>query len=195
MSVLTRRMLWIGGTGVFLAWMIWFSHADELVLEEPVGVPVLPFGTQEDLKLARGWGPFDRGSLRLVCTSARELRLVMQARLPSRDIPGQGRPRSAETIAAELAAANDIEAVLYVDGQATHGMKLTGARLVAMRPSVDTIASAPLTPAQLEGLTQWFDEAWLKRIGLMTLEQGIFMHGFTRGDAIANLAARCAANP
>jgi hypothetical protein len=74
-------------------------------------------------------------------------------------------------------------------------MKLVEARLLAMRSSVDTIASAPLTTAQLESLTQWFDEAWLKRIGLMTMEQGIFMHGFTRGDDIAGLVGRCPASP
>jgi hypothetical protein len=112
MSALTRRVLWIGGASVFLAWMIWFFRADELILEEPAGVPILPFGIQEDLKLARGWGPFDRGSLRLACTLDHELRLVIQTRLPSRDMPGQGRPRGPEAIAAELAAADDIEAVL-----------------------------------------------------------------------------------
>jgi hypothetical protein len=163
--------------GLILAWMIWLSRADELVQEEPGGAWFLPFQIREDLKLARGSQPFERGSLRLVCTSTRELRLLLQTVLPKREL---------------LRVLENDKAELFINHRLDEELVFEQAELVGMG-SVDTILTEPLSQDQLSELARLLDESWLKRFSFMTLERGTFLLGFTDGTAIHDLANRCLA--
>jgi hypothetical protein len=190
----TSGLRWLAGGGLILTCAAWFWNADRLVVEDPRGHPTMPIGVREHVKLARGWGLFDRGSLRLVCTSTNELRLVLQTLMPERELRPARRSLSVEAYEALLNVPGDFEAILYIDGQTTHSLPLPQARFASIR-SVDTIVSAPLSEHEIEGLADWMDETWRKRFGFMALEQGIFMHGFARGDEVRTLADRCAERP
>lgn len=190
----TGRVWWLAGGALILTWAMWFWNADRLVVEDPPGHPTMPIQIREHVKLARGWGMFDRGSLRLVCTSANELRLVLQTLMPSRQLRPARRSLSVEEYEASLNVPGDFETILYIDGQTTHGLPLPQARFTSIR-SLDTIVSAPLSAHEIEGLANWMDEAWRKRFGFMALEQGVFMHGFANDDEVRTLAGRCGGSP
>ena len=151
----------------------------------------MSFGIQEHVKLEREWGPFDRGSLRLVCTSANEVQLVLQTLMPSRRLRPARRSLSVKEYGASLNVPGNFDAILYIDGQTTHSLELPQALFASIR-SVDTIVSAPLSAHEIEGLAVWMDETWRKRFGFIALEQGVFMHGFAHGNDVRTLAARCA---
>lgn len=174
---LTDRAWWIAGFVSILSWMLWFSTADEFIREESNGVAVLPFEVRENLKLARSWEPFARGSLRLVCTSNAEMRVVIQKQLEGME--GR-RPFFFE-----------IPALLVVDRRFDDGLEFKRASLTAMG-TVDTIVTEPLTSVQLSKLIEWLDDRLLKRFIFVALEQNSTMLGFTDGRAVASMVARCA---
>lgn len=150
----------------------------------------MPFGIRDHVKLARKWGPFDRGSLRLACTSTNELRLVLQALMPTRHLRPARRSLSIGDYEASLHVPGHFDAVLFVNGQTRHSLELPQALFASIR-SVDTIVSAPLSAHEIEELADWMDETWRKRFGFQALDQGVYMHGFARGDEIMTLVDRC----
>jgi hypothetical protein len=171
--------------------MVWFWNADRLIIEHPPGHPTMPFGIRDHVKLAREWGLFDRGSLRLACTSTNELRLVMQTLMPTRALRPARRSLSYEDYEASLHVPGDFDAVLFINGNTRHSLELPQVLFASIR-SVDTIVSAPLSAPEIEDLAGWMDETWRKAFGFQALDQGVYMHGFARGDEIRTLVDRCA---
>lgn len=179
MNSLSKRRWWIGGAGLILAWMIWLSDTDDLVQEESVGHLNLPFQVQGELKLARSLQPFDRGSLRLVCTSAHELRLLLQTVLPAREL---------------LRVPDSDKATLFIDHRLDEELVFERAELLAMG-SVDTIVTEPLSHNQLSELARLMSKNGSNRFSFMTLERGVFMLGATDGAAVRSFANSCSARP
>lgn len=192
MSVLTRRMLWMGGAGVLLAWTIWFSRADELVLEDLPGRPTIPFEITEHLKLARDWSPFSRGSLRLACTSTKELRLVLQMLSPDRRARAELRDMDFLHLEAVLGVPGEMKMRVHIDGKTSHFLPFEKAFVASVR-SVDTVVFEPFSPDEVRYLATWMDETWSKRFVINYSEYNVSMRGFTPGQAVLDLAHRCSA--
>src|SRR5687767_12970820 len=110
-----QRPWWIAGGALFLAWAIWFFRADESIQKDPN--PILPFQVERDLELASGSQPLDGGSLRLICTATRELRLLLQATLPKREL---------------LHISDSDAATLFIDRRIDEELLFEQADLVAM---------------------------------------------------------------
>ncbi len=163
------------GVGFLLIWLIWFWNADRFVLPERNGQSALPFYLRADIKLARRWTPFNRGSLRLLCTTAQKVHLVLQSDLPGREY---------------LRVGTEGKAILLIEGRTSHELSFQGAGLIVMDP-LDTVLTESLSADQLAGLADWMDETWLKGFHLTLFEQGVGLAGFVRGNDIRRFVSRC----
>jgi hypothetical protein len=190
------RLWWLLGIGLILGWAIWFARGERLILDGPAGMRTLPFEVRSHVALGHSWDLLRPGSLRLVCTSAGEVQLVLQTRLPARErYPRSWRNLSPQVLAARLGIPGDIKAILYIDvGRGGHGLSFPRARFVAIDP-VDTFTAGPLSSEQVNEIASWMDEGWRKHFGFMVSEYGIFMNGFASGGDVRRLAEHCAERP
>jgi hypothetical protein len=133
---LDQRRWWIAAGALFLAWAIWFFNADEWNQGDPN--PILPFQLESDLTLAGGSQPLDGGSLRLICTATRELRLLLQTTLPKREY---------------LRVSDSDKATLFIDQRIDEELLFEQVDLVAMG-KIDTVVTEPLSEEQVLDLVR-----------------------------------------
>jgi hypothetical protein len=188
LAKLMKRGWWIVACVLAGAWLIWFSGADELVIEDWPGRPTIPFEITENVKLARSWEPFSRGSLRLACTATRELRLVLQLVSPDQRL----RPQlsSQQALEEQLMVPGELDISVGIDAKNLHSLPFRKAQLASIR-SVDTIVFEPFSIDDTNDLAAWMDEAWWKRFSFGYQEHQTFMRGFTPGNEVRDLARRC----
>lgn len=176
---LGRRPQWIVAVALILACAIWFFYAGDSTQDNAEVAAALPFQVESDLNIAGSSQPVDSGSLRLICTTTHELRLLLEATLPKREY---------------LQVSDSATATLFVDRRIDEELLLESAELVAMG-KVDTVATEPLSEEQVSKLARLTNETGMKRFSFMVFERGVFLLGQTDGATIEDFARRCRAQP
>ena len=175
-NTLVRPRAFRTAVGVFLSCMLlyWWNWYDPRLLtvdwQDRRG---LPFATTAGIELAEWHQPLKRGSLALVCgPDGPRLLLRRQSFIP--------RELRAATRGATVSV-NNTRRELNIDaGLVDWGI-------------IDTVATAPLSPAQLADLAAWFGNASPRRVWFDFGESGSPLSGVADGGAVRGLARRCAA--
>lgn len=143
-----------------------------VVLDEPRG---LPFEIAKGIEIASSSRALKPGALKLVCSRAGNVHLVVQARMPG--------PRDDLTLGSP-------GITLHIGDRSSRELRLSADEVAIGR--TDTLTTPPLAPAELQALSAAFDAKMPGKVSInVGTEIMVYMKGKGDGAAIRRLAAEC----